>query len=186
MAATTAGFLSLWGASDACCRPYQLVGLDQDEPEVSRDGAGGDEATHVTIKFERAANSNFKGSRWPATARSRIILRSPLFWRVSAWTMAVTQSLGQKRSLEVTAPPDQTRRLGATTSTHLPVHALGPRIRFLQRFVRDRAERRSQRGIKTSSDGKIGMRRCRGCRHGSKAAVASMRMRGRACGRERA
>ena len=73
MAATTAGFLSLWGASDACCRPYQLVGLDQDEPEVSRDGAGGDEAAHVTIKFERAANSNFMGSRSPATARSRMI-----------------------------------------------------------------------------------------------------------------
>ena len=78
MAATTAGFLSLWGASDACCRPYQLVGLDQDEPEVSRDGAGGDEATHVTIKFERAANSNFMGSRSPATARSRIIFATSI------------------------------------------------------------------------------------------------------------
>ena len=47
--------------------------IQGEEPEASRDGAGGDEATHVTIKFERAANSNFKGSRWPATARSRII-----------------------------------------------------------------------------------------------------------------
>ena len=100
---------------------WLVKALDQGEPEVSRDGTGGDEATHVTIKSERAANSNFKGSRSPATARSRIILRSPLFWRVSAWTMAVTQSLGQKRSLEVTAPPDQTRRLGATTSTQLPL-----------------------------------------------------------------
>ena len=52
---------------------WLVKALDQGEPEVSRDGAGGDEATHVTIKFERAANSNFIGSRSPATARSRII-----------------------------------------------------------------------------------------------------------------
>ena len=51
---------------------WLVKALDQGEPEVSRDGAGGDEATHVTIKFERAANSNFMGSRSPATARSRI------------------------------------------------------------------------------------------------------------------
>jgi hypothetical protein len=51
---------------------WLVKALDQGEPEVSRDGAGGDEATHVTIKFERAANSNFIGSRSPATARSRI------------------------------------------------------------------------------------------------------------------
>jgi len=44
-----------------------------EEPEASRDGAAGDEATDVTIKFERAANSNFMGSSSPATARSRMI-----------------------------------------------------------------------------------------------------------------
>jgi hypothetical protein len=45
------------GAPDALLQAvsvWLVKTLDQDEPKVSRGGARGDEATHVTIKFERA------------------------------------------------------------------------------------------------------------------------------------